>query len=139
MRRRFEDFRKRMSDRMREQLGASEEEWKVLQPRIEKVQTLQRQGRGGFGGRGRGRRPGGDRRAEGDAQRDRPDVEKKSEALRNLLEDKASQAGAIKAALGALRKARVKAAQELATARKALREVVTVRQEAQLVLMGTLE
>ena len=35
-------FREQMNQRMRERLGASEEEWKVLQPRIEKVQTAQR-------------------------------------------------------------------------------------------------
>ena len=142
MRKRFEEFRKRMSDRMREQLGASEDEWKVLQPRIEKVQTLQRQSRGTrfgmFGGRTRGRRPGGDRQ-EGQADENQPDIQKKSQALRNILEDKASQAGAIKAALDAYRKARDKSALELATARKQLREVVSVRQEAQLVLMGILE
>ena len=34
---RMAQFRQRMQERMREQLGASEEEWKVLQPRIEKI------------------------------------------------------------------------------------------------------
>ena len=140
---RMEEFRRRMSDRMREQFGATEEEWKVLQPRIEKVQQLQRQSRGGgsrgFGGRGRRGRPGDDRRAEGTPEREQPEVEKKTEALRNLLDDEASGAPAIKAALGALRKAREKAQLELAAARKELREVVTMRQEARLVLMGVLD
>ena len=142
MRRRMEEWRQRGRDRMREQLGATEDEWKVLQPLIEKVQTVQRESRGSrfggfFGGRGRGR--GGERRAEGDADPDRPEVEKKTEALRSLLEDKASQAGAIKAALDALRKARLKAAQDLAMARKELQQVVSVRQEAQLVMMSILD
>lgn len=141
---RMEQFRLRMQERMREQLGASQEEWKVLQPRIEKVQQLQRQVRGGFRAFGRrmgrrGRRPGEGQRPEGAAEREQTEVEKKTEALRNLLEDEASGAGAIKAALGALRKARQKAQQELVAARKQLRGVVTVRQEAQLVLMGMLE
>ena len=41
---RMEQFRQRAQQRMREQLGANEQEWKVLQPRIEKIQQLQRDG-----------------------------------------------------------------------------------------------
>ena len=139
-RERMEEFRRRRDERMREQLGATADEWtKVLKPRLDKVQTLQRQMRGGFGamrgrGRGRGRQP-----AEGAAAREQSDVEKKTAALRNLLDDKASGAAAVKAALGALRKAREKTQKELEAARKKLKEVVTVRQEAQLVLMGALD
>ena len=118
---------------MREQLGATADEWtKVLKPRLDKVQQLQRQMRGGFRGR---RRP----RAEGAAEAELSDVEKKTEALRKLLDDKASGAAAIKTALGALRKAREKTQKELEAARKKLQGVVTMRQEAQLVLMGVLD
>jgi len=145
-RQRMEEFRKRMEDQIRENLGATEEEWKVLQPRMDKVQQLMRQSRGGFRGmlgmfgRGdRGRRGGDDRRPEGQPEREQSDVEMKTGALRSLLEDETSSAGSIKAALGALRKARRKVQDELAIARKELREVVTARQEAQLVLMGLLE
>jgi len=146
-RQRMEEFRKRMEDRIRERLGTTEEEWKVLQPRMDKVQQLMRQSRGGFRGMlsmfgrgGRGRRGGGeDRRPEGTPEREQSDVEKKTEALRSLLEDETSSAGSIKAALGALRKARQKTQDDLAIARKELREVVTARQEAQLVLMGLLD
>jgi len=145
MRQRIEQFRQQMSDRMREQLGATVDEWKILQPRIEKVQQLQRQGRGGLRGmfgRDRGRRGGPpDRRREGEAEteRERSDIEKKTEALRSLLEDESASADSIKAALAALRKARANAQKELAIARKELREIVTSKQEAQLVLMGTLD
>lgn len=148
MRQRIEQFRRQMSDRMREQLGATEDEWKILQPRIEKVQQLQRQGRGGLRGmlgmfgRDRGRRGGPpDRRREGEAEteRERSDIEKKTEALSSLLEDESASADSIKAALAALRKARANAQKELATARKELREIVTSKQEAQLVLIGILD
>lgn len=144
---RMQEFRKRMDDRMRESFGASEEEWKVLKPRIDKVRELQRQGRGGFrggfmfgSGRGRGRRPGGDSRGrpEGAPEREQSQVEKKTQALRSMLEDKAAGAQAIKAALTALRKAREQSAAQLAAAQKSLREVLTMRQEAQCVLMGLL-
>ena len=145
MRQRIEQFRQQMSDRMREQLGATVDEWKILQPRIEKVQQLQRQSRGGFRGmlgfdRGLGGRGGPpDRRREGEAERERSDIEKKSEALRSLLEDESASADSIKAALDALRKARANAQKELAAARKELREVVTSKQEAQFVLIGILD
>jgi len=150
MRKRIEAYREQMQDRMRERLGATEEEWKILQPRIEKVSQAMRQSRGGFrsvmgmfGGRGRGGpddRRGGDRqRPEGTPEREQDDVEKKTQALRSLLDDENSSASSIKAALDALRSARQKSQEELATARKELREVITARQEAQLVLMGTLD
>ena len=126
---------------MREMLGADEKEWKVLQPRIRKIQTFMRQTRGGFGGM-RGRRGPGSgeaRRPEGQPQVEQSQVEKKTEALRNLLDDKASKPEAIKAGLDALRKEREKVQKDLAVARKELRDIVTVRQEAHLVLMGVLE
>lgn len=43
-------MRQRMMDRMRERLGASDEEWKVLSPKIEKAMSAQRDLRGGGGG-----------------------------------------------------------------------------------------
>jgi len=139
-----EDRRQRMQERLREQLGAGEQEWKVLWPRIEKVQQLQRQARGGFRGfararTGRRERPQADRPQADAPQREQSEVEKKTGALRNLLQDKASGAGAVKAALDALRKARVAAQQKTEAARQELRKVVTVRQEAQLVLMNVLD
>ena len=141
----MEQMRQRMQERMRERLGASEEEWKVLGPKIEKVQQIQRQSRGGFGGmmgRGAGRRGrrGGERQpAEGAPAREQSEVQKKTAALQRLLDDANSSPRAIKAALDSLRQARAKAAQELEAARKELRAVVTVRQEASLVLTGVLD
>lgn len=142
----MEQRRKEASERQRKTLGASEEEWKVLQPRIEKVRNLFRQLRAGamrgwFGGAGmrmwRGRRqPAADDAA---AERPKTDLEKKSEALRKILEDKESKPEAVKAALKGLREAREKLGKDLAKAKKELREIVTVRQEAHLVLMGVLD
>ena len=57
-----EEFRKRMMERMQEELGTTAEEMQVLQPKIEKVMTAQRDARGGMGmgfGGGRGGRGGG--------------------------------------------------------------------------------
>jgi len=61
-----EQFRQRMNERIKEYLGASDDEWGVIQPKLEKVMQLQRQtstgggmgflfrGRGGPGGGGPG-------------------------------------------------------------------------------------
>lgn len=146
-----ERMRQIMNDRLKEALGASDAEWKVIEPRLTKVMTLNRQASGGpgrgmmgmfFGGR-RGPQGGpGDRRPgeRPGPQRDREltVVEKAGEALRTTLENEAATPDDIKAKLTALRTEREKARQELATAQKELRLILTLRQEAQLVLMGQL-
>ena len=71
-------FRQRMMDGIKESLGASDEEWKALSPKVEKVMSAQRDGRsgggGGFfggGGGGRGGRGGpGGAGGGGDTNRD---------------------------------------------------------------------
>ena len=152
MRERMERFRERASERMKETLGVeSEEEWKVMYAQIEKVQNLQRDAQAGgmrgmmgqFGGGRRGGRAGraaGGRRGAPDApQADQTDVQKKTQALQTLLENEQAKPADIKTALDEFRKAREKSRQELAVAQKSLREMVSVRQEAQLVLMGSLD
>ncbi|MCX5655807.1 MAG: hypothetical protein NTY65_14305 [Planctomycetota bacterium] len=142
MQQRMEQFRQQMSDRQKQAFGVTDEEWKVLQPKIEKVQTLARQSRGGgmgfMGGRGRGG-PGGSTRGGPPSDRPQSEVEKKAEALQKVLENKEAKAEEIKAALTGLREARAAAKKELEAAQKELREVLTVRQEAQCVEMGILE
>ena len=148
-------FRQMMNERMKTQLGASDAEWTVIEPRLTKVMTLSRQagsgGRGMMGmfmgqRRGPGGAPGapGDRGSEGRTRPQRPDareltaVEKAGEQLRTTLENTAASAEQIKAQLIALRNAREKARQELIKAQKDLQQILTLRQEAQLVLMGLL-
>jgi hypothetical protein len=141
MRQRMEQFRQQMADRMKQELGVNDEEWKVLQPKIEKVQTLARQSRGGgmgpMGGFGRrGPRPG----AEADANRPlQTELDKKVAELRKILENKEAKPEEIKPALAALREVRAKAKAELEAAQKELRDIITVGQEARLVLMGVLD
>jgi septal ring factor EnvC (AmiA/AmiB activator) len=120
---------RRCADRVRAiegfqgQLGLSEAEWTVVRPRLEKVydlvHPLRQVGR------------------SDEAQR--TDVERRSAALREVLADEKADAERIKAALTALRLAKEKTDQELARARHALRQLMTLRQEAQLVLSGLLD
>ncbi len=151
-------MRQMMEQRMQEMLGATAEEWKVLGPRVMKVQELARQsagggpgmmfgpmGRRGAGGPGAGGlgtagpgsdRPGGRGMA---MNRELTEVEKIQEELQTLLENTTATPEQIKQQVTKLRAAREKAKQELAKAQQDLRQVLTLRQEAQLILMGMLD
>lgn len=133
------EMRKRMEERMKESMGATDDEWKVLQPKLEKVMTLQMQSRmGGMMGGRRGGGPGGPPGGPGGDQA-QSEVGKAGAELRAVLEDKDAKAEAIKPKLEALRAARAKAREELAKAQKDLRDVLSLRQEASLVSMGMLD
>lgn len=140
-------FMERILERLRENLGASAEEWSVLKPMIakitEKQSAMRRTGRGGFGafGGGRGGRGGdndGDRRGRED-RRSRGDEDSGSNAdsLREAVES--GDTNKIKKELASYRAVQKKRAVELKKAREELREVVTLKQEATLVLWGLLD
>jgi hypothetical protein len=134
-------FRAQMEARMKEQLGVNDDEWKVLQPKLEKVNTARNETRGGgFGGfgRNRGGNNGGGNNG-GTSDQPQSAVSKASSELRATLEKKDAPADEINAKLAALREARAKAKADLEAAQKELKEVLTARQEAVLVSMGTLE
>lgn len=136
-----QDWRQRFADRLKEDLGATDEEMKVIQPKIEKLMMARRDasgfggmfgnrsGRGGPGGRG------------GDSQSDETPspAQQASNDLRQTLENKSATPEEIAAKLKTLREARAKAREAVTAAQKDLKEVLTQRQEAVLVNMGWLE
>lgn len=139
-----EQMRQRMMERTREQLGVTkDEDWKIIQPKLEKVMEARRDS-GGFGGMGRmmgpppGRTPGGDNNAapqDPNRRRMGPPQNPEVEALMKSLEAKASTEE-IKAKLAKVREARKDREAKLAQAQEDLRKILTVRQEAMLVGMG---
>lgn len=144
-------MRQRMMDRMKEQLGADDATWKVMEPRLTKVMETNRQvgGRGGMmgmmGGMRGQRGPGGDqggpqadRRGRG-PQGEQTAVDKAMTQLRTTLENSAASPEEIKTQLTAVRVAREKAKADLAAAQADLKKILTVRQEALLVEMGQLD
>jgi hypothetical protein len=150
-----EQFRQRIAERMKEVLGANDEEWGVIQPKLEKVMTLQRQSAGGrgmgmlFGGGRGGRGQGGGDRGQGGDRGDRGPrggpfgeddsaVSQRSRELQQAVESNASS-DELKTKLAALREARAKAREDLTKAQAELRELLTMKQEAALVMMGMLE
>lgn len=128
-----DEFRQRMNERLKSSLKVSDEEWGVIQPLIEKVQTKQRESMSGRIGR-----RGGDRGGDNASRSDRPGAAE-SEALRTALENESTSPDELKSKLNAVREQRKKAQAELAAAREELRKVLSVRQEAALVAMGVLE
>jgi len=146
-----EQFRQRAMERYREQLEVkNDDEWKVIQTRIEKVMDARRDmgpGGGMFGGRGgAGGRRGGDNGGGGAAAADagggrarfggepNPDAE----ALQKAIEAKAP-ADEIKAKLAKYRDSRKGKEEKLAQTQAELRKVLSVRQEATAVLAGLLQ
>ncbi len=134
---RMAQFRQRMNDRLKTALKVNDDEWNVIQPLLEKVQTKLRDSSPMrmWGGRNRA---GGQGNNNGNNQ---PPVAGSgdSEALRAALDSDATTPDEIKAKLEALRESRKKSLAELAQAREDLRKVLTQRQEATLVLMGMLD
>lgn len=153
-------FRERMAQIFRERLEIKDDdEWKVIQPRLQKVIEARREtssgggafgGRAGFGGRREGGREAnqgrpdradrgdrGDRNArEGFRGGTRPSPE--AEALRAALDSNAS-AEQLKAKLAQFREARKQKQAQLEQAQIELRKVLTSRQEALAVLNGYLD
>ncbi len=115
---------------LRERLGAEADEWQVIEPRLQAVLDAQRTSRElqGMGMR-MGMRDGA-----GAAGREAPEP---VAAVEKAIEG--GDAAVIKTAVDALRQARAEREAGLTTAKNALREVLSVTQEAQLVLMGLLD
>jgi hypothetical protein len=127
-------MRERFTGMIKDQMGATDEEWKVIEPKLTKVMEVRRD-TGGFGGGFRNRDRGGDSQQQSDAS----PVQAASRELRQLLDNKDAPADQIAAKLKALREAKDKAKETLASAQKDLKEVLTQRQEAVLVMFGMLD
>jgi len=119
---------------IKEAMGASDEDWKALEPKVAKLQDLQMQNMmGRFGG---GRRGGPQQDAT--SQPANP-VRDAAAELQKVLDNKDATADQIKEKLTALHEVKAKATEELKKAQAELRELLTVRQEAVLVSQGLLE
>lgn len=125
----MEKFRQAQSKQDQQLLGSTDEEWKVLGPKIEKVRKLKADSRAaaavGY--------------PDGYPEELIPAVNKTANDLAKVLKSKDAKPEDVKAALEAYHKAKVKLKEDLAKARKELTELLTVRQEAQLVLMSVLD
>ena len=138
-------------DRMKTTLGVPDDEWKAIEPKLAKVMDAQRQSRiGGMGGMMGGRvrggmgGPGAGAPARGSGApatpaADQTDLDKKVADLQTTLQNPEAKPEDIKPKLAAVREARDKARADLVKAQKELRDILTVRLEAQFVLSGQLD
>jgi Spy/CpxP family protein refolding chaperone len=161
----FEAMRQRAEQRLKDMLEVKDEEWKVLQPKLQKIQQLQRDANpramgmmpfgppGGPGGAvfigpggpppgggqviGGGAPPGGF--GPGGPDQNPSPVQEKLNDLRETLQNKDSTPEDIKAKVQALRDARAQAKVDLAKAQEDLTSGVTPRQEAVLLSLGYLD
>jgi len=111
----------RVQAKVNKELGVSAEEWAVIQPRLAAVFNLSQAAVG---------------------QGDTPAARRVAQAYNDLmvlLQNKEAKPAEIKAKLTALRAAKEKARQELAAAQQTLRQLMSLRQEAVLVLNGLLD
>lgn len=131
--------------RMQEQLGMSDTEMKAIEPMLTKVMELRQElqsgaMRGGRGGRGgMGGMMGGGRGGRGQQNAaELTGLAKIASELSSMLEGSADTA-AIKAKLAEYRKARTKLQEDIKAAQAKLVAVLTAKQEATLVMSGTLD
>ncbi len=133
-----------MLDRYKEALEVTnDDEWKAIQPRVQKVMDLRRES---FSGMGRGMFGRGPRGGDNADQRDRGDQRRggffgtpspEAEALQKAIDSKASKAE-LKAALEKYVASRKAKEAEMEKAQASLRELLTPRQEAIATLNGLL-
>ena len=127
-----------LEQRMQRQLGASDANWKKFGPSVMKISQLSRQISGGRGGMFVGRRgPSGSPQAYQSKQV--KELQNATEQLQTLLDNESAKPGDIEKQLTAFRTARDKVKKELVAEQQKLQKQVTVRQKAQLVLMGLLD
>jgi small-conductance mechanosensitive channel len=115
--------RQQAVESLKDQLGLSDREWAVLKPRIQVVYDLVHPAP----------------RPIGKSDAPRTEAELRSRELREVLQDPKAPVDQIKARLTALRAAKERAVQQLINARQGLRQLLTLRQEALLVLNGLLD
>ncbi|MDP9175037.1 MAG: hypothetical protein M3O30_14415 [Planctomycetota bacterium] len=130
-------MRQRVMDNIKTQLGSSDDEFAVLQPKIQKVlDEMQTSGAQALQRRAFSR---GSRFAGLFNSQEANPVTEAADDLRKTLDDTASSPDAIRSKMDTLREAKAKARQDLTAAREDLKNVLTIRQEAVLVGMGLLE
>lgn len=139
-----------MLERLKDRLDATDDEWTAIKPLLTDTVKLQMEsGRARMGGmmgmgRNRGRRgPGGqdgmdDQRRQG-MRRMMGQPMPEAEALQSAIETSGTANSVIKAKMTAYREARQKQEEALKASREKLRSVLTLRQEAELVLIGILD
>jgi hypothetical protein len=144
-----EQMQAQISQRLKELLGSSDDEWKIIEPKVLKVYTLTSSQSRGFQMRSLMMRSNNQannqtnasntQRANAGNRAANSASDKAVEELQALLQNSSATSAQIKKQLTEVRNAREKTQEELAKAQKELRELLTLKQEAILVSVGLLE
>ncbi len=163
----FEEQRKWIEEQetraMQQSLGMDEDQWKIIEPKLKKVQSCREEafvgtkppfksgfassgGPGGFGGGfqfqfGGMTTQGGNFQSSSSLDPDRPltDGEAILKELQTLVQDAQTTPDEITRGLNALRQAREKGKRKWVLAQQELHQVLNLRQQATLTMMGLLE
>jgi hypothetical protein len=133
----------RWKARLKQQLGVTDEEWKVLEPRIENlVRARQEAGVRPGGGRSGGRSGFGAGELPVEPRRDErgepSELQEAAAELRAAMDDPDAPDADVRGRLDVYRRAREKARLKVETAERELKDLLTLRQEAILMLWGIL-
>ena len=123
----MERMMERFLDHIKEELGSTDEEWTYVKPLISNVMRLRMEAQMGAFMPGQWGGPSED------------DVENPAGYLRKTLDSEDASVEDVKEKLEAFREEKKKKEEKLKNAREELRKVLTVKQEAHLVLMGILD
>jgi hypothetical protein len=146
-----EEFRELVDDRLKTAMKATDEEWAVIKPLIQKVQAAQKEQKEkklrGFSV-SKGKRKGHSKEVAVLGQLSAPAApdsltehgdSPEFDALKTTLENDSAGTDDIRARVAAVRASRKKLTDDLATSEANLRKVLTVRQEAIMIFMGLLD
>lgn len=123
---------------VKEVLASGDEEWRVLSARVERVINLERDLNAGKDQRGP--HEAKQKVYSPDDPRSQPsEALDKARALNAMLLDPQTSAALIRQQIAAVREARARVRLELSAAQEQLRELLTARQEAALIIMGILD
>lgn len=130
-------MQQRINERIKEQFGSTDEEWKAIEPLVTKVNEARMAGMGGMGRMfGGGRNRGGDQ--QGNRPRFGPEPSAEETALSEAIE-KGAPKDELKAKMAAYRKVKAAKEAELKTAQENLKKVLTTKQEAIALEMGLVQ
>jgi len=131
---------------LQDTLQVSDNEWRVILPKIEKIESLRRAtqssrqaGRGRRGGQQSAPVPQTDSPVPSNAESPEiVDLQKASQQLQDAINNKETSREDLKTRIAALREARARVQAELVKTQDEVRDMLTARQEAVLVTRGLL-
>jgi hypothetical protein len=120
-------------------MKSTDDEWEILSPRIETIIHLQNEVRAGRDPKGPREPKSNKPQSPDEPAKPMSEVLAKARELTATLFNEGAPASDVRMKVAAIREARAKAHHQLTSAQEELRQLLTYRQEAVLIIMGILE